>query len=632
MTTEQRKQWLLFIAVFMVLAALGSFNLYRTYCNEIRQEESRILTQTRVIARNMERQISATDAALQEIVRDITSLRRPDQQEQARRRMQVLGAALAGVRTLFFTDSAGTVQICNRPELEGKNFAHRDYFQTPLTTGKAELLYISTPFKSVLGTYVMNITRIITKPDGSFDGVVTAGIDPDYFKVLLSSVRYAPDMITTINHHDGIRFMIEPYREEQAGKNIAVPGSMFTRHKMSGLQENLLTDVGYATGERRTMALVTLNTENLPMDKPPIIIAGRKREEILTHWKREVAWQSIVFFAALLIAGFSLRRHQLREVEKAKVAKELAELRQKFVDIFEFLPDATMVVDSDKRVVAWNRAMEELSGIPKEEMLGRGDNAFTVPFYGEARTNLLDLLEMDDQELASRYSQVQRSGYGLAAEAFCPALHDGTGAYVWAIVAPLHDADGQKVGAIEAIRDITAIKQLETELLAANQKLAEQARIDELTGIYNRRMFRELMQAELARSCRYNTPVSLILFDIDRFKQINDSRGHNTGDHVLKELASLVSSRTRTHDVFGRWGGEEFILLTANNDVKQAAQLAEILRELIAWHDFGNGLRVTASFGVTGHLCEEPTEALVERADAALYQAKNSGRNRVETR
>lgn len=291
-----------------------------------------------------------------------------------------------------------------------------------------------------------------------------------------------------------------------------------------------------------------------------------------------------------------------------------------------------MVVDSDKKVVAWNRAMEELSGVPKEEMLGRGDNAFTVPFYGEARTNLLDLLEMDDQELASRYSQVQRSGYGLAAEAFCPALHDGTGAYVWAIVAPLHDADGQKVGAIEAIRDITAIKQLETELLAANQKLAEQARIDELTGIYNRRMFRELMQAELARSCRYNTPVSLILFDIDRFKQINDSRGHNTGDHVLKELASLVSSRTRTHDVFGRWGGEEFILLTPNNDVKQAAQLAEILRELIAWHDFGNGLRVTASFGVTGHLCEEPTEALVERADAALYQAKNSGRNRVETR
>jgi diguanylate cyclase (GGDEF)-like protein/PAS domain S-box-containing protein len=632
MPAKQRRQWLWFIAVFVLLATLGSFNLYRAYRNETRQEENRILTQTHVISRNMEHQIAASDAVLRDIVRDISFLRQKNQHERARKRLQVINSALSGVRTLFFTDAEGTIQICNHRELEGKNFAHRDYYTTPKSTGRTDLLYVSTPFKSVLGAYVINLTRIITKPDGSFDGVVTAGIDPEYFKVLLDSVLYAPDMITTINHHDGIRFMIEPYREGQAGKNIAVPGSMFTLHKQSGRRENLLTDIGYATGERRTMALVTLDTSKLPMDKPPTIIAGRKREEILAHWKREAAWQTTVFFAALLMAGFSLWRHHQREAEKAKIDKELAELRHRFVDIFEFLPDATLVVDNDKKVVAWNRAMEELSGVPKKEMLGKGDNAYTAPFYGEARSSLIDLLELDDQELASRYSQVQRSGDALAAEGFCPALHNGVGGYVWAIVAPLHDAEGRKTGAIEAIRDISEAKRLESELLKANRKLAEQARIDELTGIYNRRMFCELMQAELARSCRYGTPVSLIMFDIDRFKKINDTLGHNTGDHVLQELTRLVSGRLRTHDIFGRWGGEEFMVLVPKNDVQQATQLAEILRELIAWHDFGDGLRVTASFGVSCHVCEESPEILVERADAALYQAKNSGRNRVEHR
>ncbi len=629
---RQRRQWLWLIAISIMLAALGCFNLYRTYRNETGQEESRIRTQAHVIAQNMEHQISTSDTVLKEIIQDIVFLRRPDQHDQTRKRMQVLVSALSGVRTIFFTDSKGTVQVCSRPELEGQDFSYRDYYKTPKSTGKPELLYISTPFKTVLGVYVMNLTRIITKADGSFDGVVTAAINPEYFKVLLSSVLYAPDMITTINHYDGIRFLISPHREGQIGKNIAVPGSMFTRHKQSGRRENLLTDIGYATGEHRTMSLITLNIVNLPMDKPPVIIAGRKREEITAHWRVEATWQTAAFFTAFLIFSYSLWRYQIREVEKARVRKELSELRQKFVDIFEFLPDATLVVDNDKKVVAWNRAMEELSGVPKSEMLGKGNYAYTVPFYGEARSNLLDLLDLDDQELASRYSQVRRTGSGLAAETFCPALHNGAGAHIWAVVALLHDAEGQKAGAIEAIRDISEAKRMESELLEANKRLEKMARIDELTGIYNRRMFLELLQAELAISCRYNTPVSLIMLDIDHFKKINDTLGHNMGDHVLQELARLVSSRIRTHDIFGRWGGEEFMVLVPQNDLEQAIQLAEILRELIASHDFGNGLRVTASLGVTGYIYEEPTESLVERADTAMYQAKNNGRNRVEVR
>ena len=629
---QPRRQWFCFISILLLLATILGVSQYRSYQRELKQEGYKISTQTGVIARNMERQIAVSDAALQEVIRDINFLRQSEQKERARKRLQVLCTALAGVRTLFITNADGTIEISNRPELEGNNFSHRDYFQTPKKAARSNLLYISSPFQSVLGTYVINLSRIITKPDGSFDGIVSAAINPDYFKVLLQSVLYAQDMTISINHYDGIRFMSMPQLPGGAGQDISIPGSPFSLHKQTTAPESSFDISVPPTGEYHLVAAATLQTTRLQMDKPPIIITSRKRSAVLEDWGQKLYLQVSTLCAIALAAGISLHRFQTKSIEKAQAERELAELRQKFVDIFEFLPDATMVVDNMKKVVAWNQTMEALSGISKHEILGQNSSAYAPAFYGEQRqTLLIDLLDLPDDELEAHYRNIQRNGNNLTAEAYCPALHNGSGAYVWAIVAPLFDVEGNKIGAIESIRDISLAKQLETELKEANRRLEELARIDELTGIYNRRMFRELLQAELARSCRYDTPVSLIMFDIDRFKQINDTRGHNLGDHVLKEITRIITARLRVHDIFGRWGGEEFTILVPKSDLHQAVVLAENLRSLIEEHDFGNDLKVTASFGVTLHICEESTESLIERADTALYRAKNGGRNRVES-
>jgi PAS domain S-box-containing protein len=151
--------------------------------------------------------------------------------------------------------------------------------------------------------------------------------------------------------------------------------------------------------------------------------------------------------------------------ERKRMEKALRDSENKFATIIEFLPDATFVIDLEGKVVAWNRAMEEMTGVSKDDMIGQGDHAYTVPFYGERRQQLLDLLDKDDKEIASKYQYVQRKGDTLYAEAFAPALHGGKGAYVWATGGPIFDVHGNHAGAIESIRDITERKRSEEELI-----------------------------------------------------------------------------------------------------------------------------------------------------------------------
>lgn len=174
-------------------------------------------------------------------------------------------------------------------------------------------------------------------------------------------------------------------------------------------------------------------------------------------------------------------------------------------------------------------------------------------------------------------------------------------------------------------------KKLELALKQTRDLFERQARIDYLTGIYNRLMFNELLEAELQRARRYGSDLSLIMFDLDHFKRINDTYSHTMGDHVLKEVAQLVSDNIRAHDIFTRWGGEEFMVLIPKSNAEQTLILAEKLRSLCESCDFGNGLRVTASFGITQFKVEDSSESFIGRADQALYLAKNNGRNRTES-
>ncbi|MFZ2448805.1 MAG: PAS domain S-box protein [Syntrophobacteraceae bacterium] len=164
----------------------------------------------------------------------------------------------------------------------------------------------------------------------------------------------------------------------------------------------------------------------------------------------------------------------VEDVTEHKMAEDaLISANRQLNDIIEFLPDATAVFDGDKKVIAWNRAMEEMTGVSKNEMIGKGNYTCTVPFYGDRRPHLLDLIDAHDEEIASRYPHVARKGDILYAETFAPRLHGGEGAYVFATAAPLLDAHGNRVGGIESIRDITEQKQAEEALRESRQQLSD---------------------------------------------------------------------------------------------------------------------------------------------------------------
>jgi len=176
---------------------------------------------------------------------------------------------------------------------------------------------------------------------------------------------------------------------------------------------------------------------------------------------------------------------------------------------------------------------------------------------------------------------------------------------------------------------------LANQLDEVNYRLHKQASTDELTGVRNRRRIMRRLEEEFSRSTRGGDPLSLIVFDIDHFKRINDTHGHQFGDLVLKRVARLMEETVRTYDLVGRIGGEEFLVVTPSTTLEEASAIAERIREAIEQERIGDDIRmvhVTVSAGVsTMNRDEDSMDAMIRRADDALYCAKNAGRNRVVT-
>ncbi len=177
------------------------------------------------------------------------------------------------------------------------------------------------------------------------------------------------------------------------------------------------------------------------------------------------------------------------------------------------------------------------------------------------------------------------------------------------------------------------VRILQEELKKSNDRLRKLSCTDPLLEIFNRRHFDSVIESEVSRAKRYGGPLSVVLVDIDHFKLVNDTYGHDVGDRVLKELSRTLASRVRTADVVTRFGGEEFALVLVGTGVAGAYTLCERLRQAVEQLEVPHGdqtLRITASFGIAeaNRSADSPAE-LVKRADEALYTAKRRGRNRV---
>lgn len=447
-----------------------------------------------------------------------------------------------------------------------------------------------------------------------------------------------------------------------------------------------------------------------------------------------------------------LKAHETLEKHVGERTAELEASNRKLLSIIEFLPDATFVIDKDRRVVAWNKALEEMTGVSKRDMIGKGDYSYAVPFYGEKRPILIDLLFEPNSKIENMYDKVDRKDNTVFVEVYTPKVYGGKGAYYWGIASLLFDKDGNVTGAIESLRNITEKKETENALkrseekyrqifdntiegifqttsegqfLSANPPLAkilgfsspdEMLRIcndiaheiyvdkedrqqflkrlnenetlqafetrlykkdrsiiwvsinarsvrdcsgktlyyegtieditqrkkaeetirklayhDALTGLPNRPLFNDRLTLGMSNADRNKKSVVVMLLDLDKFKHINDTLGHNVGDMLLQSVSNRLTKILRKSDTVARMGGDEFLIMIPDVKMKDYADF--VARKIIGsfYAPFmlkGHKINVTTSIGVAIYPDDgKDIETLIKTADIAMYEAKKAGRN-----
>ncbi|HEX5330170.1 sensor domain-containing diguanylate cyclase [Sulfuricurvum sp.] len=272
----------------------------------------------------------------------------------------------------------------------------------------------------------------------------------------------------------------------------------------------------------------------------------------------------------------------------------------------------------------------EISGYTREELVGKPHNIIRHPDMArEAFKELWDTIK------------AKKSWNGIVTN----MKKDGSQYIVDTTVIPILDVDGDVVEYIAIRHDITeleetkqqlrninkAMKNKVDELYSMTNTLEEKAFRDNLTGIKNRENFEDIFTIEIDNAKASNVPLSLIIFDVDHFKMINDTYGHQAGDIILVEMVKLIEKNIKNGDIFARWGGEEFVILARQTEIIGATNLAENIRKIVEAYKFSYVEKnVTLSFGIAQLIAEDTKKSLFEKADGALYEAKKNGRNRVE--
>ncbi len=275
--------------------------------------------------------------------------------------------------------------------------------------------------------------------------------------------------------------------------------------------------------------------------------------------------------------------------------------------VFDYVKDPVIVLDNADRLADFNRAAARVFDTLSSRAIGSATQHFLY----------------NCPELRRYISSEQNVSEEI--ELICNNVY-----HVFELsVVPIEGKGRQPVGRVFILHDITKAHQL-------LEQLREQAITDGLTGIYNHRYFMELSDKLLQQMIRYGRAASLIIMDLDHFKRVNDHYGHLAGDEVLRRTAALLQGILRDSDVFGRYGGEEFVFFLPETEPDTAMQLAERLRRALAEQEVdteGQKIRISGSFGVAGYVRageDSSLELLCKRADKALYAAKEKGRDRVE--
>lgn len=524
-------QWQILGFALLALGGVIAYNLYREHGRIGMVERGQLSTQAKVVEQNMERQLDAINQALAGIRGDLPRWERlEDGKERAASRLTALSEAMTGVRTLLVMNAEGVVTLSNREQVIGRDFSYRDYFQAPLRNPDPETLYISPPFKTMLGVFAMNVSRAIIAPDGRFAGIVSATLNPEEFAVLMNSVLYAPDMWSALAHGDGRQFMMMPEREGMAGMDLARPGTFFTRHRESGRTANTLTGMVYATGEERMIALRTIQPPALRMDKPMVVAVARDLLTVFAPWRRDAYSQSALYGSLVLASVFGLFWYQRRQREYEQILASQEAEQQKSAERLKLATEAAGVgvweYDLVSESLIWDASMFAIYGVLPKDFSST---------YEAWRSALLP--EDAGQAEAALWTAIEQGVPFNTSFRICRG--DGQVRDIRAMALVHYDESGRPVRMVGTNEDITERKQAEDALRASKASL---------------------------RALLDNTPYLMWLKDTDsRFIAVNKAFVLSSGKADAAEIIGRTDFDLWPRELATRYRAEDVEVMTSLN-------------------------------------------------------------------
>ena len=314
--------------------------------------------------------------------------------------------------------------------------------------------------------------------------------------------------------------------------------------------------------------------------------------------------------------------------------KEFINLNDKVIDseklyksIFDASPDAIVMFDINYRILIASKSANEVLGFEGDCLVGENILQFFVDKESKRIEKNIRRV-FNENNIGTTNYRGKKNNNSTIYEVNSRAIKDD---------------NGNSINLVSIIRDVTQkvileevlearekqYKELAKELELKNISLSERVSIDNLTGIKNRYYFDERIKEEVDLAKRQKASFSLLLFDLDHFKLVNDNFGHDVGDKVLKRVTDAVSKIIRSYDIFARWGGEEFVVLMPNTTEAEAVPAAEKIRKTVEDISHPDIEKITISIGIAIWEADDDVDQIFVKADKALYTAKNQGRNRV---
>jgi len=475
---------------------------------------------------------------------------------------------------------------------------------------------VEIPFRPVL-----RFSSPVLGPDERFAGIVVLNLRGEVIRERLRQADAAALGRPLLANEDGY-WLLGPTPEMEWGFQLGERREMTVEAAWPGAWERirsqrqgqfLLDDALYTFDTIQADSAIGVRTTAVMVPEEGWKIVARVPKERLVPPLTATFMLMTAGLAVLL--GVLSWQWAASRAKREMIQAELADSEARFRAMSEASQDALVMTDDQGRVAFWNRAAEGMFGVLRQDMEGRFLHDVVAPpeERSKAQAGLREFSQTGDGPVVNGVNE------HVARRA------DGSLFPVELSVAAFRRDD--RWWAVGSARDISERKR-------AEEALRQQATTDGLTGLLNRRRFMEMGEAEIERTKRTGRPMSLVMFDVDHFKKVNDTRGHDAGDMVLVSLARTAKDALRAVDILGRLGGEEFAAILPETGLEEAAAVAERLRRAVSGMGLapkGEPLAVTISLGAVQ--VREPgksLDSLLKRADEALYRAKSSGRDRVE--